>query len=250
MQSGTGAGGRQVFVLIHGAFHGGWCWRLVADHLIAAGTRVYAPTMTGLGERAHLLSHSVGLGTFVEDALGVLRAEEIEQAVLVGHSFGGMVISAVADAAPERVAQLVYLDAIVPVNGRSALDLLPPDIAAARRAAAQDSSGGLSIPVPPAAAFDVPPGPAHDWVARRITPHPLAAYADPVALANPVGNGRPRTYIRCTAPVYRAVQPSYDRISAEAGWSLLDLPTGHDAMVTAPDLLATMLLDIACGSGS
>jgi pimeloyl-ACP methyl ester carboxylesterase len=201
--------------------------------------------MTGLGERAHLLSPSVNLQTFIDDAMGILVAEEIDRAILVGHSFGGMVISGLADRVPERIERLIYLDAIVPESGRSALDLLPPDIAATRRAMAESSSGGLSIPTPAAAAFDIPAGPDRDWVARRITPHPLAAYADPLMLNRPVGNGVPRTYVRCTEPVYAAVQPSYARVESEPDWTLLDLATGHDAMITAPDALAALLLAIS-----
>jgi pimeloyl-ACP methyl ester carboxylesterase len=236
---------RTNFVLVHGAFHGGWCWRPVADRLSAGGARVFTPTMTGLGERRHLLTDSVGLATFIDDALGVLIAEELADVVLVGHSFGGMVISGVADRRPDLVGHLVYLDAVVPVAGQSALDQLPADTAAARRRAAAESSGGLSIPNPPASAFDIPPGPDRDWVDRRVTPHPLAAYSDPIALTGPVGNGRPRTYVRCTDPIYRAVQPSYARVAAEPGWNLVDLPTGHDAMITAPAATADLLLAIA-----
>ena len=240
---------KTTFVLVHGAFHGGWCWRHVADRLTLSGARVFAPTMTGLGERAHLLDHDVGLETFIRDALGVIDSEEIENCVLVGHSFGGMVISGVADRRPGAIRSLIYLDAIVPVSGLSALELLPPDVAALRRRGAEETSGGLSIPVPPAANFDVPPGPDRDWVERRLPPHPLAAYADPITLAAPVGNGRPRTYIRCAAPVYRAVQASYERVALEPGWDLFDLPTGHDAMITAPELTAQALLDCAARQG-
>jgi pimeloyl-ACP methyl ester carboxylesterase len=231
-----------IFLLIHGAFHGGWCWRRVGDLLAAAGARVFAPTMTGLGERAHLLNDSVGIATFTDDVIGVIESEELSDIILVGHSFGGAVISCVADRVPERIAQLVYLDAIVPQDGCSAIDCLPPETAAARIRAARQTPGGLGIPLPTETMFDLPPGPDRDWVARRITPHPLASYTDPITLNAPVGNGRPRTYIRCVAPVYSAVVPSYERIKDEEGWTLLDIATGHDAMVTAPEALAEILL--------
>ena len=231
-----------TFVLVHGAFHGGWCWRRVADLLVAAGARVFTPTMTGLGERTHLLDADVGFATFVQDVAAVIEAEELEEIILVGHSFGGAVISGVADRLPGRIARLVYLDAIVPESGRSAISLLPPETQATRLAAAALSPGGLGIPVPTGDIFDLPPGPDRDWVARHITPHPLASYTDPVVLAGPVGNGLPRIYIRCTDPVYSAVVPSYDRIKSDDGWTLLDLATGHDAMVSAPAPLAELLL--------
>jgi pimeloyl-ACP methyl ester carboxylesterase len=234
-----------TFVLVHGAFHGGWCWRQVGDRLSAAGTRVFAPTMTGLGERAHLLTRDVGIATFFDDVCGLIVAEELSDIVLVGHSFGGAVISGVADRMPGRIRLLVYLDAVVPESGRSAISLLPAETQAVRIRTAQESSGGLSIPVPQGNVFDLPLGPDRDWVARRITPHPLAAYTDPIHLNGPVGNGRPRAYIRCTDPVYPAVVPSYDTVKNQPGWTLIDLATGHDAMVSAPGPLADLLLTLA-----
>jgi pimeloyl-ACP methyl ester carboxylesterase len=234
-----------IFVLVHGAFHGGWCWRRVSDGLAEAGARVFAPTMTGLGERAHLLNARVGFATFVQDVVGLIEAEELSGIVLVGHSFGGAVISGVADRAPGRIAQLVYLDAIVPENGRSALSLLPPETQEIRLRTARATPGGLTIPLPTETMFDLPPGPDRDWVARRITPHPLASYTDPVVLSAPAGNGLPRLYIRCTDPVYPAVVPSYDRIRAEGGWVFADIATGHDAMVSAPEALTELLLQNA-----
>jgi len=231
-----------IFVLVHGAFHGGWCWRQTADLLSAAGARVFTPTMTGLGERAHLLTRQIGLRTFIDDVVGVIESEELADIVLVGHSFAGAVISGVADLLSSRIRRLVYLDAIVPENGLSVISRLPPETAAKRIRAAEESSGGISIPIPTGEIFDLPPGPDRDWVARRITPHPLAAYTDTIILNGPVGNGLARTYIRCTNPVYSAVQPSYERIKSDNAWTLIDLATGHDAMVTAPKALSELLL--------
>src|ERR1700761_2992143 len=186
-----------TFVLIHGAFHGGWCWRRVGDLLAAAGARVFAPTMTGLGERAHLLTDRVGIETFFQDAIAVIEAEELSDVVLVGHSFGGAVITGVADRMAERIAQLVYLDAVVPMNGKSALACLPEETQAIRLRTAQATPGGLTIPLPTETMFDLPPGPDGVWAAPGTTPHPLAPYPDPIRLRPPVGNGRPRLYIRC-----------------------------------------------------
>ncbi len=233
-----------TFVLVHGAFHGGWCWRDVGDRLRAAGAAVFAPTMTGLGERAHLLTRTVGIETFFNDVTGLIAAEELTDVVLVGHSFGGVVISGVADRMPERIRHLVYLDAVVPQNGRSAISQLPAETAAMRIRTAEASSGGLSIPVPKGDLFDLSPGPGRDWVARRITPHPLASYTDPVRLKNPVGNGLPRSYIRCNDPVYPAVVPTYEAIIQQPGWAVVDLATGHDAMISAPGALTDLLLKL------
>jgi pimeloyl-ACP methyl ester carboxylesterase len=139
----------QTFVLVHGAWHGGWCWSRVADGLRAAGHHVFTPTQTGLGERKHLLSKDVTLDTFTRDIANVIEAEELTNVVLVGHSFGGLAISGVADAMPERIRHLVYLDSLMVEGGKSPFDSLPPDVVAARRKAAEESSGGLSLPAPP-----------------------------------------------------------------------------------------------------
>src|SRR5205823_8870769 len=127
-------GGRAsaTFVLVHGGFHGGWCWRRVTPLLRAAGHEVYTPTLTGLGERAHLARPEVSLHTHVQDVLGVLAYEDVQGVVLVGWSYAGMVITAVAEQAADRLAHLVYLDASVPEDGQAALDLLDPATRAAR----------------------------------------------------------------------------------------------------------------------
>jgi pimeloyl-ACP methyl ester carboxylesterase len=122
-----------TFVLIHGAWHGGWCWREVAARLRAAGHEVYTPTMTGLGERAHLLDERTGLYTFIADACAVIECEELSGIVLVGHSFGGLVISGVAERMKERIAHLIYLDALVVDNGQSGLGILPEGAARAQQ---------------------------------------------------------------------------------------------------------------------
>src|ERR1700690_637004 len=130
----------QTFVLVHGAWHGGWCWSRVADRLRAAGHQVFTPTQTGLGERKHLLSKDITLDTFTKDITNVIEAEELSNVVLVGHSFGGLAISGVADAIPERIRHLVYLDSLIVEGGKSPLDAFTPEIAAARKKAADDTS--------------------------------------------------------------------------------------------------------------
>ena len=159
----AGAGGAataqtaaQTFVLVHGAWHGGWCWSRVADRLRAAGHQVFTPTQTVLGERKHLLSKDITLDTFTKDIVNVIEAEELSNVVLVGHSFGGLSISGVADAMPDRIRHLVYLDSLIVEGGKKPFDSLPPDVVAARLKAAEESSGGLSLPAPPPSAFPMP----------------------------------------------------------------------------------------------
>ena len=136
----------KTFVLVHGAWHGGWCWREVADLLRGRGHRVFAPTLTGLGERRHLMSANISLATFVADVAGVIEAEELEDIILVGHSHGGAVISGVADAMPERIRALVYLDATILQNGESAFGVLPAEVVDERRRKVLEAGGTPSRP--------------------------------------------------------------------------------------------------------
>ena len=135
-----------TFVLVHGAWHGGWCWKKVAPLLRSAGHEVYTPTLTGLGERDHLLTRDIGLDTHIQDIVNVLEYEELTQVVLVGHSYGGMVVTGVAERAHERLRQLVYLDAATPLGTERSLRALYQRYTPARWAAfeAQIQGPGLS----------------------------------------------------------------------------------------------------------
>ena len=235
----------QTFLLVHGAWHGGWCWSRVADRLRAVGHRVFTPTQTGLGERRHLLSKDITLDTFTTDIASVIEAEELNDIVLVGHSFGGNAISGVADRMPERIRHLVYLDSLVVEGGKAPFDNLAAEVVAGRRKAAEESSGGLSLPNPPPSVFGVLDAADAEWVRRRLTPHPLSTYTSKLNIRGPVGNHLPRTYVHCTSPSYAALQASRDWVKAQAGWRWAEIATGHDAMVTAPDELARLLIDIS-----
>ncbi|ACL61296.1 alpha/beta fold hydrolase [Methylobacterium nodulans] len=241
----TGRERSLTFVLVHGAWHGGWCWRRVADRLAAQGHRVFAPTCTGLGERAHLLSRAITLDTFVQDIAGVIAAEELAEIILVGHSFGGLAVSGVADAMPERIRHLVYLDSLLVEPGRAPFDALPPEVAAARRQAAAETSGGVSLPVPPPESFGVIDAADAAWLGRRLTPHPLGTYESPLRLKGPLGNGLPRTYVDCTNPSYPPLDGVKDWVRRQPGWDWAALATGHDAMVSTPDALARLLVELA-----
>ena len=244
---GGSGGGAKTYVLVHGAWHGGWCWRDVADALRAQGHRVFTPTQTGLGERKHLLSRDVTLDVFVDDVANLVEAEELRDAILVGHSFGGSAISGVADRMPGAVRHLVYLDSLMIEPGKSPFAMLPADVVAARRKLIAEQGDGVAIPAPPPAAFGIPEDhPGTEWVRRRLTPHPAGTYETPLRLRNPVvGNGRPCTYIACTAPVYGPLEASRQWVKRQGGWRWQEIATGHDAMVTAPAELARMLLAVA-----
>ncbi|MFL5334445.1 MAG: alpha/beta fold hydrolase [Geminicoccaceae bacterium] len=239
-----------TYVLLHGAWHGAWCWRDVADRLRAAGHRVTTPTQTGLGERRHLLSAQVTLDTFVEDVVQHLEAEEIEDAILVGHSFGGLGISGAADRVPGRIRRLVYLDSMIIEGGETPWSRMPPEVVAERRRVVEEQGAGLFAPPPPVASFGVPDDhPLAAWVRRRLTPHPAATYRTPLLLRHPVGNGLPCTYIACSDPWYGPLGWVRDWVRNRPGWSRAEIATGHDAMVTAPDALAAMLGELGTQAG-
>jgi pimeloyl-ACP methyl ester carboxylesterase len=231
------------YVLVHGAYHGGWCWRRVVPRLRAAGHEVLTPTLTGFGERAHLLTADVGPATLVQDVVAVLECEELTGVVLVGHSFGALVALGVAARVPERLARIVLLDGLVAEPGRSGFDAVPPAAAAGRRAAA---AGGLSFPPPDPAAFGVGDPDDAAWLARRLTPQPLRSYTEPFALGERLGNGVPVGYVCCTDPPYPNVHSAH-AIARREGWAWSELASGHDAMVTDPELTATELLRAADG---
>ncbi len=230
----------KTFVLVHGAWHGGWCWSEVASILRARGHSVFTPTQTGLGERSHLLSSSIDLEVFVNDIANVLKWEDLTDVVLVGHSFGGNSISGVADRMRDRIRQLVYLDAVMLENGQSVFSQLPNDVVEARKKAAQETSGGLSIPAPPPVAFGITDPTQTQSVASRLTPHPFQTFMSPLRLANKVGNGLPASYIICTDPIYEALEKSHNWAKT-SGWNVIEIKAGHDAMIIAPDRLADLL---------
>ncbi len=232
----------RTYLLVHGAWHGGWCWARVASQLRAAGHRVFTPTHTGVGERAHLLTAGISMDTFVQDLVNVIEFEELHDCIVVGHSYGGRSVAGLADCMPERIRRLVFLDAGLPEPGKSYLDALPPERRAVRLRQAAESPGGLSIAPPHDMDFGVLDPADAAWVRSHLTPQPLGAYATPVRLDHPIGNGLPCTYIRCTEPAFPTTDPSARYAKSRADWDYLEIRTGHDAMVTAPRELSEILL--------
>ncbi|HLZ25537.1 MAG TPA: alpha/beta hydrolase family protein [Ktedonobacterales bacterium] len=236
-----------TFVLVHGGWHGGWCWQKVIPFLEAAGHEVYAPTLTGLAERASELSPDVGLDTHIQDIVGLLEGKDLQGVILVGHSYGGMVITGVVDRAPERIAHLVYLDTLVPRDGESIASVSPMVFRLLRK---QAQAHGDGWQIASHGDYGVTTEPDRSWVLSKVTAQPLKTYEQPLHLTNPaIVSTKPRTHIDCTgsgvvfalmrhllAP--RALPPT------EAGWRLRQLPTGHDAMIMMPRELAELLLEV------
>jgi pimeloyl-ACP methyl ester carboxylesterase len=230
-----------TFVFVPGAWLGGWCWRDVAACLRTAAHTVITPTLTGLGDRAHLLNREVGLFTHVADVTGLLRYHDLEQVILVGHSYGGTVITAVAERTPERIRRLVYLDASVPRDGESNNDVIGPAMAGQLREAA--NAGGEGWRVPPASyVTERMSGPLRSWVEERLTAHPLLAFEERVRLSSKAAAALPRAFIRTTR------SPLYDALLAraqEAGWRCRELEGGHYAMLVEPRAVASAIAEAA-----
>ena len=235
-----------TFVLIHGAFHGAWCWSRVARLLRAQGHEVHAPTLAGMGEHAHLLSKQITLDTHVEDVTSRIESEELKNVVLVGHSYGGLIITGAADRldGSGAIARLVYLDALAPQDGSYWSDFNTPAAAAARHASAR-TAGGLSMPPPDASMFGVTDAADIAWVNRHLRPHPYGCYLTPMRLPNLARGGGaqalPRTYIDCVDPFYSDFNGLKPRLKADPAWKYVEMRTGHNAMVSAPDELARLL---------
>jgi pimeloyl-ACP methyl ester carboxylesterase len=233
-----------TFVIVHGAWSGGHAWRWIRPLLRAAGHEVFTPSLTGLGERGHLASPEVDLDTHIRDVCGVLEFEDIHEVVLVGHSYGGAVVSGAADRLPVRVAHLVYLDADVPTDGEAVMDLLPPAERSAYEESARLRGGGWRIPPPVPDPLPAGLDPDVRWAMSRFLPQPLRTFTQPLALAH-AKPAFPRTYVLHTEGREGQELPGFvQRISEDPGWRFVTFPAGHSAHVTAPGPLADLLLDM------
>jgi pimeloyl-ACP methyl ester carboxylesterase len=227
-----------TFVLVHGAWHGGWCWQRVAPLLQAAGHRVTTPTLTGLGERCDLASEAVNLETHIDDVLRHLEFERLSDVVLVAHSYAGFVAFGVAERVASNIASLVLLDAFIPLDG----DTMADHVGARGdeyRAAAAENPDWLAPP-PPISVLGVT-GEAAVWAEPRLTPQPVQTYLQPATVGPGMEFVASKLYISCTDPGLATLDESKRRI-AEAGWPIAELRCGHDAMIAAPDELTALLL--------
>lgn len=235
-------------VLVHGAWGGSWIWRRTIEPLREAGFPVHAITLTGLGDRAHLRRRDITLGTHIEDVVALVTAEECREVVLVGHSYGGIVITGAAEALAATdtasVRGLVYVDAMVPHPGEGWGAGHPPDIVAARIAAA--SANDHALPPP-----DVSSGFALSeadaaWLNRRHVPHPFGMYQEPLHFDEAMIRATERLFIHCTNPAYPTISPMRTRVEEE-GWQVQEIATGHFPMVSEPDALNRALLRFLSG---
>lgn len=234
---------RSTMILVHGGWHGGWCWQRVSPLLRAVGHLVLTPTLTGLADRARVLTPEIGLDTHIADIASLLTYGDLSDVVLVGHSYAGMVITGVAAAIPARIRHVVYLDAFVPQPGNALLDLLPPERAAFYTQAAQEHGDGWRVPPPPVSALGVSDGEDAAWLTALLTDQPLRSFTQPLPEQVESAISLPRTFIHCTeGPIAPSFAPFAEQVRSNPTWSYHELATGHDAMITAPEELARLLV--------
>jgi len=232
------------FVLVHGGWCGGWWMSRLAGALRRRGAEVFAPTLTGLGEREHLASPDVGLTTHIKDVLAVLHYEDLRDVVLLGHSYGGAVVTAVADRARDRIQRLIYMDAFVLRDGQSLEDVCPPGMAEALTALAQRSGDGWRAPCPfTMEQFGVSKPDDIAWNERGLVMQPLKGLAEPLTL-HPEPFPFPVSYIRCTEPPMALFDPFAARAQAD-GWDYHEVPWTHAAPAVVPEECAELLIEIA-----
>lgn len=225
------------FVLVHGLFHGGWCWRELAARLRACGHRVYTPSLTGLGDRAHLLSDAISLDTHINDVCSVIETEELDHLVLVGHSYGGMPVTGAADRLHQRVRSLVYLDAALPENGQS--------VASYRQPSANPLPGpdrNFCLQPFPASTFGLD-GALEKWVNRRMTPQPYGTLTQPIQLTGKWQTVVNKMYLRCNYPA-PYFERSFQASSTDLSWITQKIDVGHNMMMLAPEKLHDILVGV------
>ncbi len=227
-----------TLVLVHGAWHGGWCWQRVAPALRRAGHEVYAPSLTGLGERRHLASRTVDLATHIEDVVALLEMEDLSDVLLVGHSYGGMVVTGAADRVARRISRLVYLDAFVPEDGRCLLEYVVPERAARMREEGERT--GFVTP-PPMSLWGLTRPEDLSFVGPREVRHPYATMSQPIRLAGE--SALPRTFVYCSSPATGSFDQFAAKYRRDPAWRFHELKTGHDAMLLMPEAVTRILLE-------
>jgi pimeloyl-ACP methyl ester carboxylesterase len=236
-----------TFVLVHGAWHGSWCWARVRRALLDQGHQVFTPTLAGVAEQSHALSPNIDLQRHVDDVANLIRWEELDAVILCGHSYGGCVISGVAELLPERIAALVYLDAFLLEDGECLHDLLPAEHREMQVSLANEFGEGWRVPPIPAEVFNVN-ALDRDWVDRQCTPQPLATFQQSIRLSGGPSPISRNHFIYASDWDGTPFAVSYDRAKARR-WTTSEIACGHDVMLDRPEALTSELLQMASGSG-
>jgi pimeloyl-ACP methyl ester carboxylesterase len=233
---------RKTFVLVHGSSAGGWCYRRVADILEKQGHKVFAPTLTGLGERSHLMSGMITLDTHIADVVNVIRWENLDNFVLVGHSYGGWIISGAAEQVEKKIAAIVFLDAFMPENGQRVLDTNSPR----SRAEIEDAMkrAEVSRPAPHPSVWKVNEK-DQPWVQEKFTAQPIGVAFTPIRLTGARDRVPKKTYVRATGYDNPNFEKAYAKVKADPSWRTFEMPCGHEVMIDMPERTAELLLSAA-----
>jgi pimeloyl-ACP methyl ester carboxylesterase len=231
-----------TFVLVHGAWHGGWCWRRVSDLLEKQGHKVFSPTLTGLGERSHLMRAGINVSTHVTDVVNLIKWERLSNIVLCGHSYGGMVISGIAEQAADKIASIVFLDAFVPDNGDSMENLTSQAVRDGLKAATD--RGDIGVPPRSAALFMVNDK-DQAWVDAMCVPQPIGTMTEVQKLSGAREKVAKKSYIRAGSYPNPGFDKAMTRVQADKSWRVYSVPCGHDVMVDMPERLTEILLEVA-----
>ena len=243
-----------TYLLVHGAWHGGWCWKKVAPLLRRAGAEVFTPTLTGMGERSHLNARldpsEITLDLHIQDIVQTMRYEGLEDVVLVGHAYAGMVITGVAEVCPERIDHMVYLNGVIPVDGESMVDQLVPvrgeEFASWVRGLIESGDGFLPAPASEEEVgrrWGITDPEDLVWVGANVTPQPAAAMASPVRMGNPKAEAIPKSFVGGGESGFDSVAER----ARQAGWEVYTVDSGHDTMITHAPELTEILLAIGTG---
>ena len=234
-----------TIVLAHGAWSAAWAWKKMRPLFRAAGHEFFSPTYTGLGERAHLAHQEIDLSTHVQDVTAVLEFEDLRDVTLLGHSYGGMVATGVADKAGARIARVVYIDAFAPRAGESLFDLVGPKAEANMRAGATKDGNGWKLPINPMPSDTAPEDLA--WASPRRRPQPIKTFEQKLRLESKAAPP-PRHYIYAKrngpGDVFRQFG---ERAKTEPGWKYYEMDCSHNPHITCPDALMALLSDIMAG---
>src|SRR3982750_4256273 len=233
-----------TFVCLPGAWMGAWTWKFVVERLTAAGHDVHALPFRGVGERATELSPEVDNDVLLADTIAYLETEDLHDIVLVGHSFGSLIATLVADRVPERIGHLAIIDGGIATDGQSIFGRIPAAIVAKRKTLVKIVNGTEVLPFAPVGSLIIDDPELAAWTHRQLTPHPLACYTRPIRLNNPAGNGRPMTYIACTRPRYPVSAGRHEKVQARPHTRHRPMEPGHNCIISAPDLVARELLEI------
>jgi pimeloyl-ACP methyl ester carboxylesterase len=223
---------------------GAWSWHFVLERLRAAGHDARALPFRGVGERAAELSPALDNDVFLADTIATLENENLQEVVLVGHSFGSLIAGLVTDRIPQRIAHLVIIDGGIPQDGQSIFGRIPGEIAAKRQKLVKVVNGTKVLPFAPVGSLIIDDPALAAWTHRQLTPHPLACYTKPIRLKHPAGNGRPMTYIACTKPRYPVSAGMHEKVQAMPHIRFRPIEAGHNCIISAPELVARELLEI------